>query len=67
MLNWWIQIAVPNVQKPPTDNLYFRQAVQAALNMDEIMDAASDGNYKLNVGFQYPGRPGYTDAGKGDL
>ena len=64
LLNWWIQIAVPNVQKPPTDNMYFRQAVQAVLNMDEIMDAASDGNYKLNVGFQYPGRPGYTDSGK---
>ncbi len=62
--NWWIQIATPNVQKPPTDNLYFRQAVMAALNMDDIMDAATDGNYKLNVGFQYPGRAGYTDAGK---
>ncbi len=62
--NWWIQITLPNVQKPPTDNLQFRQAVQAALDMDEIMDAATDGNYKLNVGFQYPGRPGYTDAGK---
>ena len=32
--------------------------------MDEIMDAASDGNYKLNVGFQYPNQPDYTDAGK---
>ena len=64
LTNWWIQIATPNVQKPPTDNLYFRQAVMAALNMDDIMDAATDGNYKLNVGFQYPGRPGYTDAGK---
>ena len=62
--NWWIQMAVANVQKPPTDNLKFRQAVQAALNMDEIMEAATDGNYRLNVGFQYPGRPGYTDAGK---
>lgn len=62
--NWWIQVATPNVQKPPTDNLYFRQAVMAALDMDEIMDAATDGNYKLNVGFQYPGRAGYTDAGK---
>jgi peptide/nickel transport system substrate-binding protein len=62
--NWWIQITLPNVQKPPTDNLYFRQAVQAVLNMDDIMDAASDGNYKLNVGFQFPNRPGYTDAGK---
>ena len=35
----------------------FRKAVQAALDMDEIMDAASDGNYKLNVGFQYPNQP----------
>ena len=32
--------------------------------MDEIMDAATDGNYKLNVGFQYPNQPNYTDAGK---
>ncbi len=62
--NWWIQISLPNTSKPPTDNAYFRQAVQAALNMDDIMDAATDGNYKLNVGFQFPGRPGYTDAGK---
>jgi peptide/nickel transport system substrate-binding protein len=28
------------------------------------MDAASDGNYQLNVGFQYPNQPDYTDAGK---
>jgi peptide/nickel transport system substrate-binding protein len=62
--NWWVQITTPNVQKPPTDNLYFRQAVMAALNMDEIMDAATDGNYKLNVGFQYPGFSTYSDAGK---
>ncbi|MBV9783909.1 MAG: hypothetical protein JO264_08820, partial [Acidisphaera sp.] len=39
-------------------------AIQAALDMDEIMDAASDGNYQLNVGFQYPNQPDYTDAGK---
>ena len=32
--------------------------------MDEIMDAASDGNYRLNVGFQYPNQPSYSDAGK---
>jgi peptide/nickel transport system substrate-binding protein len=38
--------------------------VQAVLDMDEIMDAASDGNYKLNVGFRYPNNPDYTDAGK---
>ena len=62
--NWWIQIVYANTSAPPTDNLYFRQAVQAVFNMDEIMDAATDGNYKLNVGFQYPNQPSYTDAGK---
>jgi peptide/nickel transport system substrate-binding protein len=62
--NWWIQIATPNFSVPPTDNLNFRKAVQAALDMDEIMDAASDGNYSLNVGFQYPNQADYTDAGK---
>ncbi|MBV9784358.1 MAG: hypothetical protein JO264_11105 [Acidisphaera sp.] len=66
LLNWWIQIMLPNTQAKPTDNLDFRKAVQAALDMDEIMDAASDGNYRLNVGFQYPGQPDYTDAGKAD-
>jgi len=62
--NWWIQITSPNTSAPPTDNLLFRRAVQAALDMDEVMDAASDGNYALNVGFQYPNQPSYTDAGK---
>jgi peptide/nickel transport system substrate-binding protein len=62
--NWWIQIALPSISAPPTDNLLVRKAIQAALDMDEIMDAATDGNYKLNVGFQYPNQPSYTDAGK---
>jgi peptide/nickel transport system substrate-binding protein len=62
--NWWIQIALPNISNPPTDKLAVRQAIQAAMDMDEVMDAASDGNYQLNVGFQYPNQPDYTDAGK---
>ncbi len=62
--NWWIQIAYPNLSQPPTDKLAFRKAVMATLNMDDIMAAATDGNYRLNVGFQYPGQPTYTDAGK---
>jgi peptide/nickel transport system substrate-binding protein len=62
--NWWIQMASPNISNPPTDNLLVRKAIQAALDMDEIMGAASDGNYQLNVGFQYPDQPDYTDAGK---
>ena len=62
--NWWIQITTPNTGAPPTDNLMFRKAVQAALNMDDIMQAATDGNYALNVGYQYPNQPDYSDAGK---
>jgi peptide/nickel transport system substrate-binding protein len=62
--NWWIQIANPNTSNPPTDKELVRKAIQAALDMDEIMDAASDGNYQLNVGFQYPNQPDYTNAGK---
>ena len=62
--NFWIQLAEVNVSLPPTDNLKFRQAVQAALDMEEIMESASDGAYRLNVGFQYPGQASYTDAGK---
>jgi peptide/nickel transport system substrate-binding protein len=64
MYNWFILIALPNTSRAPTDNLAFRKAVQAALDMDEIMDAATDGNYRLNVGLQYPNQPAYTDAGK---
>jgi peptide/nickel transport system substrate-binding protein len=64
LANWWVHIALPNTSFPPTDNLLVRKAIQAALDMDEIMDAATDGAYKLNVGFQYPGRATYTDAGK---
>ena len=62
--NWWVHIMLPNTKTGPTNNLAFRRAVQAALDMDEIMDASTDGAYKLNVGFQYPGRVTYTDAGK---
>ena len=57
-------MANPNISNPPTDNLLVRKAIQAALDMDEIMAAASDGNYQLNVGFQYPNQADYTAAGK---
>ncbi|MGH7071075.1 MAG: ABC transporter substrate-binding protein [Acetobacteraceae bacterium] len=63
--NWWIQIAEPNTANAPTDNLWFRKAVQAGLDMKAIMQAASDGFYRLNVGFQYPSQGAdYSDAGK---
>lgn len=62
--NFWVQIAIPNLSLAPTDNLKVRQAIQAALDMEEVMEAATDGAYRLNVGLQYPGQPFYTEAGK---
>ncbi|NJO22426.1 MAG: ABC transporter substrate-binding protein [Sphingomonadales bacterium] len=62
--NFWVQIAIPNLSQPPTDNLKVRQAIQAALDMEEIMEAATDGAYRLNIGLQYPGQAFYTEAGK---
>ncbi len=67
LANWWIHIMLPNTSAPPTDNLPFRKAVQAALDMDEIMDASTDGAYKLNVGFQYPRPRRLHRRGQGDL
>ena len=64
LTNWWIQIALPNTSIAPTNNLAFRRAVQAALGMEDIMDAATDGNYRLNIGFQFPNQATYTDAGR---
>jgi peptide/nickel transport system substrate-binding protein len=37
-----------NFAKPPTDNLLVRRAIQAVLNIDEMMSVATDGFYKLN-------------------
>ena len=62
--DWWIRIATPNTAAPPTDNLMFRRAVRAALDMDEIMQAASDGEYRLDVSFKCPDQPAWSDAGK---
>lgn len=60
---WAINIGYPNFSAPPTDNVKVRQAMMAALNMDEIMDAATDGAYQLNGSLQFPGQAYYSDAG----
>jgi peptide/nickel transport system substrate-binding protein len=62
--NYQINVTYPNFSLPPTNNLKVRQAIQAALDMNEIMDAASDGDYKLNPSLQFPGTTYYSDAGK---
>jgi peptide/nickel transport system substrate-binding protein len=62
-----MNVTYPNFSNPPTDNPKVRQAILAAMDFDEIMDAASEGVYKLNPGFQYPGQLYFTDAGKQNL
>jgi len=61
--NWWLHSAWVNLAKAPTDNLLVRRAVQAALDMEEIMEISSDGAYDLQPGFQYPGNPYYVTDG----
>ena len=41
--NYSIGITYPNTSFPPTDNVKVRQAILAALDNAEILDAATDG------------------------
>jgi len=62
-----MNVTYPNASFPPTDNPKVRQAILAAMDFEEIMDAASDGQYKLNKGFQFPGMNYYSEAGSENL
>jgi peptide/nickel transport system substrate-binding protein len=62
--NFWLNVTYGNWSAPPTNNLKFRQAVLAALDFDEVMEAASDGDFKHNYSFQYPGTSYYTEIGR---
>ncbi|MEM7024849.1 MAG: ABC transporter substrate-binding protein [Pseudomonadota bacterium] len=62
--NWWIHVALVNWHRPPTDKLGVRKAIQVGLDMEEIMEIATDGAYSLQPGYQYPGNPYYVDTGK---
>lgn len=64
MENFWVHLSYPNLSFPPTDNLKFRQAVQAALDMDEIMEASSDGLHRMDHALQFPTSPYYSQVGK---
>jgi peptide/nickel transport system substrate-binding protein len=61
--NWGMNIGYPNFSAPPTDNVLVRQAMVAAMNMEEIMDAATDGSYQLNGALQFPGQAYFSEAG----
>jgi peptide/nickel transport system substrate-binding protein len=61
VMPWAFQTIFFNAGLPPTDNLKVRQAIQAALNMEEIMAISTDGLYRMTHGWQHPGTP--YDAG----
>lgn len=46
------------------ENKKLRQAIQAALDMEEIMMVATDGSGSLSPGFHLPGQTWYSDSGK---
>lgn len=63
LLPFSFQIIKFNHATPPTDKLAFRQAVVAALDMEEIMSIAYPDIYQLDGGWLYPKSPAYVDAG----
>ncbi|HSQ82505.1 MAG TPA: ABC transporter substrate-binding protein [Casimicrobiaceae bacterium] len=66
LLPFSFQIVKFNHAVPPTDNLAFRQAVVAALDMEEIMSIAYPDIYQLDGGWLYPNSPDYSNAGLKD-
>lgn len=62
--NFWLQGAWVNHHRPPTNDLRVRRAIQLALDMEEIMEIATDGAYTLQPGLQYPGNPYYVKNGE---
>lgn len=63
LLPFSFQIIKFNHAVPPTDKLEFRQAVVAALDMEEIMSIAYPDIYQLDGGWLYPKSPAYVDSG----
>jgi peptide/nickel transport system substrate-binding protein len=63
MMPWAFQTFIFNGSQPPTNNAKFRQAVQAAIDPEEVMAISTDGSYRLTHGWQHPG----TAYFQGDL
>ncbi len=59
------QVFFQHTQNPPTNNLLVRQAVQAAMGVDDIMDALGQVS-KRNAQLAYPDTPFFT-AGNPDF
>jgi len=60
-----MQLVTVNHALAPMDRLEVRRAVQVALDMEDIMEASTDGNFTLNHALQYPGYPTFpAEAGR---
>jgi peptide/nickel transport system substrate-binding protein len=55
MMPWAFQTLMMNTNWGLTANLDIRRAIQAALDLEEIMAIATDGLYRLNPAWQYAG------------
>lgn len=55
MMPWAFQTLILNHAAPPMNNLAFRRAFQAALDLEEIMAISTDGLYRMTHGWQHPG------------
>ena len=65
MLPWAYQTIILNHAMPPMNNLAFRRALQAALDLEEIMAISTDGLYRMAHGWQHPGTTYFAgDVGK---
>jgi peptide/nickel transport system substrate-binding protein len=65
MMPWAFQTFIFNASQPPTNNAKFRQAVQAAIDAEEVMAISTDGSYRMTHGWQHPGTPYFQgDLGK---
>jgi peptide/nickel transport system substrate-binding protein len=54
-LPWAFLTFILNLKQPPANNPKFREAVQVALKMDQIVGIATEGLFRINHGWSYPG------------
>lgn len=63
VLPFAFQVIKFNHAQPPSDNVNFRLAVQAALDMEEIMAISYPNIYQMDGAWLYPGAPFYSKTG----
>lgn len=63
VLPWYMVHQTFNLTKPFGADENFRRAIQVGLNLEELLDFATGGNYVMGHAWQYEGFPYYSDAG----